>query len=145
MEDDMGQRKPLKSNQLRDIRRREQDATPGPWASHEQVLDPLTTDKVITTEWVNQRTQYPEPIISISQSENRATLWILDGNANFIVGAREDIPQLLGSLDVFGHRVVYDALLHYFNNVERSEPGRQILEQAIETCWQIINDKSSKT
>jgi|GEM_PF-6368959 len=140
----MSQRKPLQSNQLRDIRRREQNATPGPWAVNKQVVDAFTIDQVITTQWVNQKTQYPNPVVSISQTESRATLWIEDTDADFIVGAREDIPALLAGLDVYGHRVVYDALLYYLNNQDVGESERKVLDQALETCWQIIREKSAK-
>lgn len=138
----MDQYKPLKSNHLKDIRRREQQATPGPWVANEDVVDSFTIDRVITTQWLNEKTRYPEPVVSISQSENRATLWIQDRDVNFIVSAREDVPQLLSALENYGHRVIYDALLSYMNNRETTESEQTILEHAMETCWQIIKSKS---
>lgn len=137
----MNHRKSLTSNQIQQIRDREQSATNGPWTVREHHVDHFTTDRSITTTWEDAKTGWPIPIVSVSQSEHGAATWASPSDASFIAQAREDIPQLLSTLDVFGHQIVYEALLRYYDSGASGDTDRRVLEQALDTCWQLIRSR----
>ena len=74
---------------------------------------------------------------------NQATLWMSDADAEFIVHARDDLPDLMASLQLFGHRVVYNALMRSLQAGQHSPEDQKVLEKAIELCWQIIQSMPS--
>ena len=136
-------RNPLVTLRLKEIRHRERDATPGPWVIQEKTLEKGVKDKMVTTAWLSLRTQFPEPILCVTQSMSQATLWMSDADAEFIVHARDDLPDLMASLQLFGHRVVYNALMRSLQAGQHSPEDQKVLEKAIELCWQIIQSMPS--
>ena len=131
----------LKFEEIKEILQRAQDATPGPWVVQERPVDDFLIDRCITTDWADPKLEWPSPVVGVTQSEYGAATWIEPNNAAFIAAARADIPQLLATLAVFGQTAVYEALLSYYRNNRHKPEEAVALEQAMDTCWQLIRSR----
>lgn len=130
--------KQFNSDDLKQIRQRTQQATNGPWVVRERILSEFFTERSITTSWIDPKLHWPAPIVAMTQVEGKNGIWIEEENANFIAQSRENITSLLSALDVFGHPVIYQALLRYFKESTLEGEERGQLEAALKICWEII-------
>ena len=136
--------KKLIAEDLKRIKHNEEQAAKGPWVVRERVMNEFFTERSITTSWVDPKLQWPAPIVATTQVEDKIGTWIEQENAAFIAQSREDIPDLLNTLNVFGQAVVYQALLQYYKGNTHSSEEQEQLEAALNTCWEIIKSNRAR-
>lgn len=136
--------KKLTAEDLKRIKQNVQRAAKGPWVVRERVMNEFFTERSITTSWVDPKLQWPAPIVATTQVEDKIGTWIERENAAFIAESREDLPDLLNTLNVFGEAVIYQALLQYYKGNTLSSQEQEQLETALNTCWEIIKSHKER-
>jgi hypothetical protein len=132
----------LTEQELAAIRQRERNATAGPWQVHEHEVDAFLLERGISTAWKDPKLEWTKPIVHLSTSEAGAGVSMTAEDADFIAHARLDVEKLMATLDVFGHHVIYDALMYYYRRGLFRKTDSPIIEQALESCWRIIKSRS---
>lgn len=85
----------MTEQELQAIKERAEAATPGPW----EVVKSKEAGVQIGTAWKHGQLKAGVPVVTTAHGVNSVTIYINDGNAEFIAAAREDVSVLLDEVE----------------------------------------------